>query len=326
MSAMRSVMCSELTGPDGLAIEEHPPRDCPATGVRIAVRAAGLNYVDGLFTQGRYQIKPPLPFTPGSELAGEIVEVGGSVEGWSIGDRVCASVGLGAFTDETVLDSGQLIRVPDGLSHGQAATMIQSYATAWFTLTRRVPVTTGQTVVVLGAAGGVGLAAIDVARARGALTIAVASTDEKLAICTERGADGVINYSAEDLKTRIREMTGGGADVVVDPVGGQHTEAALRALGTFGRLAIIGFAAGDIPSIPTNQILLRNRSVMGIDWGAWAMTFPDENRTMLEEVMEATSDGTLGPVEPVTYPIDRVADALNDLLGRRVTGKAALVP
>lgn len=323
---MRSVICRELTGPDGLVVEELPSRDCPATGVRITVRAAGLNYVDALFTQGRYQIKPPLPFTPGSEISGEIVEVGTAVEGWMVGDRVAASVGLGGFTSEMVLDPSQLIRIPDATTYGQAATMIQSYATAWFTLTRRVAVQRGESVVVLGAAGGVGLAAVDVALALGAVPIAVASTDEKLAICVERGANQTINYSDEDLKSRMRELTGGGADVVVDPVGGPHTEAALRGLGIFGRLAVIGFAAGDIPSIPTNQVLLRNRSVVGIDWGAWAMTFPDENRMLIEEIMAAVEAGTLDPTEPATYPLERVGEALNDLLGRRVTGKAALVP
>lgn len=320
------VICNELGGPEALVVEEHPSRECPASGVRVAVRAAGLNYVDALFTQGRYQIKPPLPFTPGSELAGEIVEVGDQVQGWAVGDRVCASVGLGGYTDEIVLDPSQLIRIPPVLGFGQAATMIQSYATAWFTLTRRVPVTAGESVVVLGAAGGVGLAALDVARARGARTIAAASTADKLSLCADRGADAGIDYSDEDLKTRIRELTDGGADVVVDPVGGPFTEAALRGLGTFGRLAVIGFAAGDIPSIPTNQVLLRNRSVIGIDWGAWAMTFPDDNRSMLEEVMTAVENGSLHPVEPSTYPLERVSEALDDLLGRRVTGKAALVP
>lgn len=323
---MRTVICRELTGPDGLVVEERPSVDLPETSVRVSVRAAGLNYVDALFTQGRYQIRPPLPFTPGSELAGEIVEVGGSVKGWRPGDRICASIGLGAFCDEIVLAPSQLIRMPDALGYGQAATMIQSYATAWFTLTRRVPVTAGQSVVVLGAAGGVGLAAIDVARAKGARVIAVASSEEKLALCRHRGADEVINYSDDDLKARIRELTDGGADIVIDPVGGPHTEAALRGLGNFGRLAVIGFAAGDIPSVPTNQVLLRNRSIMGIDWGAWAMTFPDENRVLLDEVMSAVVDGTLDPVEPVAYPLELAAKALDDLLGRRVTGKAALVP
>lgn len=309
-----------------MVISEGPRRDCPPASVRISIRAAGLNYVDALFTQGKYQIKPPLPFTPGSELAGEVVEVGSSVKGWNVGDRVCASVGLGGYTEEAILAPSQLLRIPDTLSFGQAATMIQSYATAWFTLTRRVPVKAGESVVVLGAAGGVGLAALDVARALDARTVAVASTDEKLTLCTERGADDAINYATEDLKTRMRDLTGGGADVVVDPVGGPFSEAALRGLGTFGRLAIIGFATGDIPSLPTNQVLLRNRSVVGIDWGAWAMGDPDQNGELLDEVMAAAGEGRLDPIEPVTYPLERVADALNDLLGRRVTGKAALVP
>jgi len=323
---MHAVVCNALGEPETLVIEERPPAPLGPDQVRVRVRACGVNYVDGLFVQGRYQMVPPVPFTPGSELAGEVTEVGSEVEGWEVGRRVMASVGLGGFVDEAVLRSGQLIAVPDLITDTQAATLGQSYATAWFTLRRRTTVTTGDWVVVLGAAGGVGLAMIDVARALGANVVAAASTADKLELCIRRGAHDVIDYTKDDLKTRVREITGGGADIAIDPVGGPLAEAALRSLGEFGRLMVIGFASGEIPRLPANQVLLRNRSVLGVDWGMWAMANPAPNAELMAEVMDAISNGTLHPVEPATYPFEEAPTALRDLLERRVTGKACLVP
>jgi NADPH2:quinone reductase len=202
--------------------------------------------------------------------------------------------------------------------------MTQSYATAWYSLTQRTTVHPEEWVVVLGAAGGVGLAMIDVARAHGAKVIAVASTSEKLRLCIERGAHGVIDSSTEDIKSRIRELTEGGADVVIDPVGGPIAEHALRSLGNNGRYLVIGFASGVIPSLPANQILLRNRQVIGVDWGAWAMANPAENAALLGEVIAAVEDGSITPVEPQSYPLSEVGTALRDLLERRLIGKACL--
>ena len=307
-------------------VEQLKTPACPDDRVRVHVWASGLNYVDALFVQGRYQIKPALQFIPGSEVAGEITELGSAVTGWEVGDRVFASIGLGGFADEVVLNPRQLIPIPDRLSSGQAATMTQSYATSWFCMTRRTVVQPGEWVVVLGAGGGIGLAVIDVARALGAKVIAAASDDGKLRLCIERGAHGVINYATEDLKSRIRELTDGGADVVIDPVGGRLAESALRALGTGGRFLVVGFASGDIPQLPANQILLRNRQVIGVDWGAWAMSDPDANATLLGEVIAAVEDGSLTPIEPISYPMADAGRALRDLLDRRLTGKACLVP
>ncbi|MEZ5239267.1 MAG: NADPH:quinone oxidoreductase family protein [Microthrixaceae bacterium] len=323
---MRALVCRAFGEPTSVRVEQRESAALDPARVRVGVTAAGVNYVDGLFVQGRYQIRPDLPFTPGSELAGVVTEVGAQVEGWSPGDRVLASVGLGAFASEADLSPAQLVAVPPNVSDTQAATLGQSYATAWFSLTRRTTVVGGEWILVLGAAGGVGLACLDVARALGLNTIAAASTREKLELCIRRGAHEVIDYSTEDLKARARELSGGGVDLAVDPVGGAHTEAALRALGDMGRLIVIGFAGGEIAAIPANQILLRNRSVLGVDWGIWALTDPAANAELMGEVLAATAEGTLEPVEPETRPLEEAGVAMQDLLERRVSGKLCLVP
>jgi NADPH2:quinone reductase len=309
-----------------VVVEDRPSPPLAGDRVRVSVAAAGVNYVDGLFVQGRYQMVPDTPFVPGSELSGEVVEVGSEVDGPKVGARVMASVGLGGFVSEVDLHPQQILEIPDNVSFTQAATLGQSYATAWFTLTRRTVASQGQWLVVLGAAGGVGLAMLDVGRALELNTIAVASSSEKLELCIRRGAHEVIDYSSEDLKSRIREITGGGADIVIDPVGGPHAEASLRALGEFGRLMVIGFASGEIPRLPANQVLLRNRSVLGVDWGLWAMAHPAENTELMSEVLESVDQGRLSPVEPETVPLSEAGRAMRDLLDRRVSGKLCLVP
>ncbi len=325
---VRSVVCRELGEPELLEVTDRDPAPCGPGQVRIRVRAAGLNYVDALFVRGGYQIQPPLPFVPGSELAGEVTEVGSDVGdgdgAWRVGDRVLASIGLGAFADEVLVPASVPIRIPEALSFGQAATIGQSYATAWFTLTRRTVVEPDEWVLVLGAAGGLGLAMLDVARCLGARTVAAASGPDRLRLCIERGAHDVVDYSTDELRLRVREITGGGADVAVDPVGGPLAEQALRSLTNGGRLMVLGFASGDIPRLPANQILLRNRSVLGVDWGAWAMSHPEDNRTLFDEVLGAVEERRLHPVEPTAYPLDQAGRALRDLLERRVIGKACL--
>lgn len=292
---MRRVVCTEWGEPEKLVLEDSPdPEPGPGQAV-VEVAAAGVNFVDALFVAGTYQIKVPPPFTPGSELAGTVLAVGDGVTDIGVGDRVLSSLGLGAFASHVVVPAGSLTLIPDNLSSPAAAALAQSYCTAWFALTRRTTIKAGETVLVLGAGGGVGLASIDVARHLGARVIAAASSADKLADATAMGAIATIAYEDEDLKVRARELADGQLDVVIDPVGGHHSEAALRALGPGGRLVVIGFAAGDIPSLRTNLVLLNNRSVVGVDWGAWAMRSPAEQSALLTEILDGVAAGELHP-------------------------------
>lgn len=323
---MRAVVCSEFAPVDQLRVEERPDPEPGPDQVVVAVRAAGVNFVDALFVQGAYQIKPPLPFTPGGEVAGEVVAVGRDVDGLAVGDRVLAMSWLGGFATHAVVPARSVVPIPGDLTFGQAAGLVQSYGTMLFSFTRRMQLRAGEWVLVLGAGGGIGLAAIDLAKHLGAKVIAAASSPDKLEAATRAGADATIAYEDEDLKARARELSGGGVDVVVDPVGGRFAEVALRSLGWMGRYLVIGFAGGDIPSLPANQVLLNNRTVVGIDWGAWTMRDPDGNRLLLDDLMALAADGEIHPVEPTPYPLDDVVRALTDLQERRVGGKVVLVP
>lgn len=322
---MRAVVCHELGSLDNVVVDTV---DSPTAGpgeVLVAVRAAGANYVDGLMCQGRYQIRFPTPYVPGGEIAGEVVALGEGSEGFVVGDRVMALTGFGAFCEQITIPASSAVRMPDALGFGQGATMIQSYATAMYAY-RRAGLKAGEKVLVLGAGGGIGLAAVDAAVAFGADVIAAASTYDKLVAATAAGAMSTIAYEDEDLKLRARELSGGGVDVVIDPVGGAKSEAALRALGTFGRLCVIGFTSGTIGSVPLNQVLLSNRSVIGIDWGAWAGTDPGGNRGLIEQAVQMAGHGELHPTVPVERPLEEAPLVMAELLDRRIVGKVVLVP
>jgi NADPH2:quinone reductase len=308
-------------------VEERPDPE-PGTGeVAVAVEAAGVNFVDGLFVAGQYQIKPSLPFVPGSEVAGHVVAVGPDVGTVAIGDRVLASVGLGGFASRVVVPAAAAVALPEGLDAARAATFTQSYSTGLFALRDRARAAPGETVLVLGAGGGVGLAAIGVARALGCRVLGVASSAEKREAALAAGAEAALDPAAEQLKEAARSWAGGtGLDLVVDPIGGTLAEPSLRALGDGGRYLVIGFASGEIPTVPLNQVLLRNRSVIGIDWGIWAMTHAVEQRALLDNLLDMVGTGRLDPVKPAVYPLEQVAQALDDLLGRRAVGKVALAP
>lgn len=325
---MRRIVCREFAPLDRLVVEEAPDPEPGPGQVVIAVEAAGVNFVDGLVVQGRYQIKPPLPFTPGMEVAGTVVAVGAEVTSPQPGDRVLATTFVGGYASHVAVPAAAAAPLPPAVSAGQAATLVQSHATMLFALNRRTSVAPGEWVAVLGAGGGIGLAAIDVATALGGRVVACASSADKLAAATAAGAEVTIDYGdpAIDLKTAIRDATGGGADVVVDPIGGERADAALRALGWMGRYVVIGFAAGSIPALPLNQVLLNNRTVVGVDWGAWTFRDRPGNEALTGELLELVADGRLHPVEPTAYPLERAAEALAALADRQVTGKIVLHP
>jgi NADPH2:quinone reductase len=324
---VRAVVCHELGPPSVLRVEERPDPVPAPGGVVVAVEAAGVNYVDALFVAGQYQIKPPLPFVPGSEVAGRIEALGEGVGGVQVGQRVLANTGLGGYAGRVAVAAGAVVPLPHRLKATQASTFTQSYSTSLFALRDRARAVADETVLVLGAGGGIGLAAIGVARALGCRVLGVASSEEKRAAAKAAGAEAVLDPAAESVKDATREWAGGtGVDVVVDPVGGELAEPSLRALGDGGRYLVIGFASGAIPSVPLNQVLLRNRNVVGIDWGIWAMRHPVEQGALLADLLGMVESGAIDPVRPTEYPLDDVARALDDLLGRRVVGKIALIP
>ena len=330
------VECAEFGPIEDLRVVEREPQPLQPGQVRLAVSAAGVNFVDGLLVEGRYQIKPPLPFVPGGEVVGRITELGDRVDGVSVGDRMFASIGFGGFASEVVVSPRQLVAIPESLTDGQAATFMQSYMTGWYALRVRARVSAGDTMLVLGAGSGVGLAAVDIGAALGLRVIAAASTPEKRALAESRGAMATIDNSTLDaagIKDAAKAFAAtfddradrGGVDLIYDPVGGEVGEVALRALGEDGQYIVIGFVAG-IPRLAANQVLLRNRRVTGVDWGAWVGRHQDENRALLAEVVERIAAGDLAPVEPVSYPLHDAPRALRDLADRKVAGKVALVP
>lgn len=330
------IECAEFGPLDNLRVVERESVPLGPGQVRLAVSAAGVNFVDGLFVQGLYQIKPPTPFVPGGEVVGRVTELGDDVDGVAVGDRVFANLGLGGYASEVVVSPRQLVAIPDSLTDGQAATFMQSYLTGWYALTVRAGASAGDTMLVLGAGSGVGLAAVDIGSALGLRVIAAASTPEKRSLAESRGALATIDNSTLDaagIKDAAKAFAAsfddradrGGVDLVYDPVGGEVGEVAVRALGEDGQYLVIGFVAG-IPKLPANQVLLRNRRITGVDWGAWVGRHQEENRGLLAEVVDRIGAGDLEPVEPLSYPLTQAARALRDLADRKIAGKVALVP
>jgi NADPH2:quinone reductase len=324
---VRAVVCNELGPPSLLRVEERPDPEPRPGQVVVDVEAAGVNYVDALFVAGQYQIKPPVPFVPGTESAGTVAAVGDGVGDVAVGQRVLVSAGLGGFASKVAAAASSVTLLPDVLDSARAATFNQSYSTCLYALRDRAGAQAGESVLVLGAGGGIGLAAIGVARALGCRVLGAASSEEKRRAALDAGAEAVVDPGTESVKDAARSWAAGtGVDVVIDPVGGTLAEPSLRALGDRGRYCVIGFAAGPIPTIPLNQVLLRNRTVLGIDWGIWAMQHADAQRELLGDLLEMVAGGRIEPVRPNEYPLEDVARALEDLLGRRVVGKVALIP
>ena len=324
---MKAVMCKEHGPPETLVVEDVPSPVAGPGEVVVSVRAASVNFPDVLIIQNKYQVKPPLPFSPGSEMAGVVKEIGAGVTRVKRGDRVMAVTTYGSFAEEVKTDEARVLAIPAGMDFPTAAAFVLTYATSDHALADRGSLEPGETLLVLGAAGGVGIAAIEIVKALGARVIACASSGEKLAVCREHGADETINYAAEDLRERIKALTGGkGVDVVYDAVGGSYTEPALRSIAWRGRLLVVGFAAGDIPRIPLNLTLLKGCSIVGVFWGDFARREPERFAARIVQLGEWYREGKLKPHVSATLPLERAAEALRMMAARQVKGKVVLVP
>ncbi|MEQ8348056.1 MAG: NADPH:quinone oxidoreductase family protein [Sneathiellaceae bacterium] len=323
---MKAVLCKSYGPPESLVVEDAPSPALEAGQVRIAVHACGVNFPDTLIIENKYQFKPPLPFSPGGEIAGVVMEVAGDVTNVKAGDKVIGMCGWGGYAEELVMPARKVLPMPEGFDFPTAAAFTLTYGTSYYALKQRANLKKGESMLVLGASGGVGLSAVEIGKAFGARVVAAASTDEKLAVCKAHGADEVINYTKEDLRARAKELGGkGGFDVIYDPVGDQFAEPALRSIGWEGRYLVIGFAAGEIPKIPLNLVLLKSCQIVGVFWGAFTERDPKENFKNLDEMAEMVRNGTLKPHISATYPLEQAAQALNDMKARKVTGKVVLV-
>jgi NADPH2:quinone reductase len=322
---MKAVLCRQYGPPSELVVEDVPSLRAGEGQVVIEVHACGVNFPDTLIIEGKYQFKPDLPFSPGGEVSGIVKEVGPGVTRLRAGDRVIAATTWGGYAQEVVAQAERVIPMPDGLDFETAAGFLLTYGTSHHALKDRAELKAGETVLVLGAAGGVGLAAIDIARLMGARVIAAASSDEKLQVCRDHGADETINYTREDLRARIKALTDGrGVDVVYDPVGGAMSEPALRSMAWRGRFLVVGFAAGTIPSLPLNLPLLKGCAIVGVFYGGFMRNEPARNGENQRELVAWIQQGKLRPHIYAVYPLERAAEAMNDLTSRKVTGKVVL--
>jgi NADPH2:quinone reductase len=323
---MRAVRCHELIGPAGLRVDEVPDPTPGPGEVVIDVHAAGVNFPDVLVTYGRYQFKADPPFVPGGEVAGVVSAIGNGVTGLVKGDRVAATMLSGAFAERVAVTSAMVSKLPASVPFETGAALLLTYATTMHALVDRGRLQQGETLLVLGAAGGVGTAAIEVGKCLGARVIAAASTPEKLAYCKEHGADAGIDYKAEDLKERAKALSSRGIDVIYDAVGGDATEAALRTMAWGGRHLVIGFASGTIPKIAANLVLLKSCELVGVFWGAFAQRSPAENRAHVDRLLAWLVEGRIKPHLDAVIPFERAREALEKLERREVKGKIVLVP
>lgn len=322
---MRAMVCKSLDGPEHLELRDVPEPVGALGHVIVRVTAVGLNFADTLITRGKYQFKPDLPFSPGAEIAGVIQSVGPGVSGWSAGHRVMAYVNWGGACEKILVDARALVAVPDAVPDVIAAGLSVTYGTAMHGLIERGRLAAGETVVVTGAAGGAGQAAIDIAKRLGARVIAVASSAEKLALAAARGADDGIMFPGTDLKETVKAKTGGaGADIVYDCVGGEASEPLVRALAWRGRLLVVGFAAGEIPKIPLNLLLLKGAEISGVFWGEAVKRDPVAHARNMEQVLSWVAKGTLCPSQPTTFALAQMSDALGLLERRAAHGKLVI--
>ena len=322
---MRAVRVHELSGPSALRIDDIAAPEARAGQVLIDVRAAGVNFPDVLLSYGKYQLKPTPPFSPGAEAAGVVSAVGPGVTAFKVGDRVAATLPFGAFAEQVAAPEIAVVKLPDTVGFEVGAATLLTYGTTIHALVDRAAIKAGETLLVLGAAGGVGIAAVELGALLGARVIAAASTPAKLAFCREHGASETIDYSSEDLKARIKALTSGnGVDVVYDPVGGNYTEPALRGIAWEGRYLVIGFAAGEIPKIPLNLTLLKGCQIVGVFWGMFAVREPAKHRAHAERLFTWVAEGKLRPAIDATLPFASAGEALARLERREVKGKLVL--
>jgi NADPH2:quinone reductase len=336
---MRALLCTRHGDPELLELSEVPlPQPGPGQ-VRIAVQAAGVNFPDTLIIRNLYQFKPALPFSPGGEVAGVITALGDGVvrdpgahgeagpSSLHEGDRVMALCGHGGFAEQVVVDEAKAVRIPEGVSMELAASFTMVYATSYHALVDRAALKSGENLLVLGAAGGVGLSAVEIGKALGARVIAAASSDAKLQVCREHGADDLINYTREDLRERLRSLTGGqGVDVVYDPVGGHFTERAFRSIAWRGRYLVVGFALGEIPSLPLNLALLKGAGILGVFWGAYISREPQAFQADMQRLLAWVAQGRLRPRVSARYSLEEAPQAIRALMDRRAVGKLVVVP
>ena len=322
---MKALLCKQHGLPDTLVLEETPD-PVPGPGdVVVEMKAAGVNFPDVLIIQNKYQFKPPLPFAPGAELAGIVSAVGSEVPRFKVGDRVIGSCGHGAFAEKVKVPATRLIPLPAGVDFETGAAFTLTYGTSWHAIKDRAALQSGETMLVLGAAGGVGLAAIEIGKALGARVIAAASSEEKLRVCREHGADSTINYSNEDLRQRIKALSDGkGPDVVYDPVGGQFTEQAFRSIAWRGRHLVVGFANGEIPKLPLNLALLKGAAIVGVFWGDHVAREPAQFAAELATMFDLVAKRRLRPHISARYPLAQGAQAISDMMNRKVIGKIVI--
>jgi NADPH:quinone reductase len=323
---VKAVLVKEYGQPEQIGIADVPGKHAGRGEVVVAVKACGVNFLDALMVRGNYQTKPPLPMTPGAEIAGIVKEVGAGVAGLPLGTRVFAVLGHGGYAQEAVVDAARAFAIPERMDFVTAAAFPIAYATSHYALRERAQLKAGETLLVLGAAGGVGLSAVEIGALMGARVIACASSEEKLALCRQYGAQELLNYAKSDLRERVRELTGGkGVDVVYDPVGGAFAEPAVRSLGFEGRYLVIGFASGEIPKIPLNLVLLKTTSIVGVFWGAYSQARPEQSAANMSELLAWYNEGRLRPHVSATYPLEGYREALAAVTNRRVKGKVVLV-
>jgi NADPH2:quinone reductase len=324
---MKAIMCREHGDLSVLKLEEIPDPVAGPGQALVRIRACGINFADSIMAAGRYQNQPELPFIPGSEIAGDIIALGEGVSDFSVGDRVMGLPGRGGYAELVAVDANRLTRLPDGLGYEQAASFAVTYGTSHIALGHRARLKPGETLLVHGAAGGVGLTAVELGKIMGARVIATAGGPDKLDIARAAGADEAIDYLAEDIRDRVKALTGGrGADVVYDPVGGDVFDASLRCVAFEGRILIIGFAGGRVPQIPANHVMVKNVDIIGVNRPAYDALAPEVSRRSQETLLEWLAAGRLKPLVSKTFPLDRAVEALDSVVTRRSTGKVVITP